>query len=115
MRTSVSIPIVHKITALYKNIYILNGKVPKRDKFGLHLRIEHECLDLLSLSIQAALESKEKKIDTLQRVRIKVEYIKHLVRVSEEMKIMSPEMYLTIQGQLQEISKMATGWLKFTT
>ena len=54
--------IIHKITDFYKNIYKLNKKLPKQDRFGIGKKIEDECLACLNLTIAAALSNKETKI-----------------------------------------------------
>src|SRR3989344_5558591 len=77
--------IVHKISELYKKLYRLGNKIPKRDKFGLHLKIENLCLDLLNLSIQAGLSNRQTKIIQLGNLRLIAENCKHLVRMANEL------------------------------
>ena len=105
--------IVHKIGELYKKLYQLGNKIPKRDKFGIHLKIEKLCLDSLSLSIQAGLSSRETKTVYLEKLRITAENTKHLVRMANELKIFDDKIYLCLQSDLQEVSKMATAWKKY--
>ncbi|OGY60402.1 MAG: hypothetical protein A3B23_01860, partial [Candidatus Colwellbacteria bacterium RIFCSPLOWO2_01_FULL_48_10] len=109
----VSVPIVHTITDLYKNLYGLGKQIPKRDKFGIHSEIEKVCLESMSLSIQTALSPQNEKQGPLKELRINIEIIKRLVRISWETKIYPESKYIFIQGRLQEISKMASGWLKY--
>lgn len=68
---------------------------------------------MLCLAIEAALTAKEKKKPLIQQLRIKIETVKHLVRVSHELIILNYNRYITLQEKLQEISKMANGWLKY--
>jgi len=105
--------IVHNIGELYKKLYQLGNKIPKRDKFGIQLKIENLCLDSLNLSIQAGLSNRETKATILEKLRINIETIKHLVRMANELKIFNDEVYLRLQSDLQEISKMAIGWQKY--
>jgi hypothetical protein len=113
MATSLTdLPIVHKITEFYKDVYRLGINLPKRDKYGVHLRIEQYSLDMLTLGIEAALKTKEEKKLFLQQLRTKVETLKHLVRISHELKIVDQKIYITLESKLQEISKMAYGWMQ---
>ncbi len=109
------IPIVHKITQLYKEVYILGKKIAKRDRFGVHNKIENLCLDILNIGIEAALTTKEEKKPLLRQLRIKIETAKHLIRISHDLNIINYNKYIVLQEKLQEISKMANGWLKYLT
>ena len=111
--SGIIVPVVHKITELYKNLYRLGTKIPKRDRFGIHREIESECLITLNLSIQVALKSRSEKAAFLQELRTHIEILKHLIRASHELHIIESGIYLDLQKQLQEISKMALGWLRY--
>jgi len=54
--------------------------LPKKDKFGIWLKIENIVLDLISLIIAAALEFKTNKLPILTSTRIKIEILKRLIR-----------------------------------
>ncbi|MCX6739929.1 MAG: four helix bundle protein [Candidatus Parcubacteria bacterium] len=107
--------IIHNIADLYKNIYKINKKLPKQDRFGIGKRIEDSCLDCLNLAIEAALSSSENKIVFVSKLRTKIETLKQLIRVQNELTIIPDKTYLDLQNQLQEVSKMATGWQKYLT
>ncbi|HDQ23059.1 MAG TPA: four helix bundle protein [Candidatus Uhrbacteria bacterium] len=107
--------IIHGIADFYKNIYKLNKKLPKQDRFGLSKKIEDICLDCLSLAIEAALSNRESKLILMPKLRIKIETLKQLIRLQNELAIISDIRYLDLQSQLQEISKMATRWQQFLT
>jgi len=94
-------------------VYLIGNKLPKRDKLGLNSHIEKELLGIVSLLINASLESKIEKMITLKKARIQIETLKQLIRIEYEIKIISEKIYLRIQGDLQEISKMTNGWLKY--
>ena len=57
----------------------------------------------------------EEKVPLLQNARIKIENLKHLIRICHELKIIEDNQYIFIEHSLQEISKMAFGWLKYLT
>jgi len=107
------LPIIHKITELYKELYRLGAKIPKRDKFGIYLGVENICLDLITISIDAAINQKDRKKSLLYELRIKIETLKQLIRIMNELKIIEDKPYIVLETQLQEISKMAMGWIKY--
>jgi hypothetical protein len=104
---------VHKIAELYKKIYKISQKVSKRDKFGICLKIENLCLETLSFAIKAAFTAKIDKAKFISQMRVVTEVLKNLVRVAYELNILDKNVYLNIQLDLQEISKMGAGWLKY--
>lgn len=108
-------PIVHHIHIVYKEIYQLGRKIPKRDKLGLHRTIEELCLSTLTASIRASLSSKQDKSPVIREIRIAVETLKYLIRVSCELRVIEEKHYVSVEGKLQEISKMAVGWERYIT
>ncbi|KKT24615.1 MAG: hypothetical protein UW11_C0043G0003 [Parcubacteria group bacterium GW2011_GWA2_43_9b] len=108
-----NISLVHKVCELYKNIYLLAAKIPKKDRFGIFLKIENLCLEILNLAIAATIEAKADKLPLLKRARIKIEILKRLFRVAGELKIIENKKYINIELDLQEISKMTNGWIKY--
>lgn len=104
---------MHKITELYKTLYHLGYKLPKRDRFGIHLKIEQLSLEIFELSILAALETKMNKTTVLNKLRLKLEVLKRLVRALYELNIVEKKNYLSLESNLIEISKMTNGWLRY--
>ena len=109
------LPIIHVIRELHKEIYLLGLKISKRDRFGIHLKIELLSLETLSLAIQASFETKIEKKPTLETLRIKIGLLKQLVRTALEIHSIPESAYLKLQAKLQEISKMVNGWLKYVS
>lgn len=98
---------------LYKQIYWLSPKIPKKDKFGIWLKIENICLELISLIIAASLEFKTNKLPILNSSRIKIETLKRLIRICKELSVIDDKNYIDIEFNLCEISKMTNGWIKY--
>ena len=92
----------------------MGARLPKRDKLGLHAVLEKICLKILVLSISASLETQDNKLLKLRRLRIHIETLKHLIRTEVELKIIKENQYLLLQEKLQEISKEAVGWEKYS-
>ena len=92
---------------------MIGNRLSKRDKLGLHRDIEKICIESLSSSIEASLENKESKNQTLRNLRIRVEILKHLIRAELELNLIKEREYLFLEEKLQEISKEAVGWEKY--
>ena len=85
----------------------------KRDRFGIYLKVENTCLDLITLIITAFFEKKSSRLALLFNARIKIELLKRLVRMMMELNIIQSEKYIELEFDLQEISKMTNGWIKY--
>ncbi len=77
------------------------------------MKIENACLETLSLAVKAAFTAKIDKAKFISQLRVVIELLKNLVRVAYELNILEQKIYLEIQIDLQEISKMGAGWLKY--
>ncbi len=112
-RSVSELPIIHRIKQLYQEICRLGKKVSKRDRFGLYARVENVIIEILTLAVTAALQTKAEKILTIRTLRREIEVSKHLIRMAQEIGVIEEKTYLTLQSQLQEISRMASGWEKY--
>ncbi|MEK7169849.1 MAG: four helix bundle protein [Patescibacteria group bacterium] len=106
------VPLVHKIRNLYKTIYRLGSTLPKRDKLGIHSSLEATCLVMLTLAIEASFTRGFAKKPTLEKLRLKAEIGKQLVRTEQELGIITDAVYLEFGSELVEISKMTTRWIQ---
>lgn len=105
--------VTHKICEFYKQLYANAGKIPKKDRFGIYLKTENVCLAIIGLLLNAAFESREKKLPFLNSARIEIELLKRLIRICQEIKIIDEDKYLEMETALQEISKMTTNWINY--
>lgn len=110
-----TLPIIHEISTLYKELYNTRQQIGKIDKFGLYLKIETIVINCLELAISAALIAKEKKPTIIIELKIKIEVTKRLVRLLWELKIITDKKYLLLEQKIIQASKMASGWQKYLT
>ncbi|PIV42485.1 MAG: hypothetical protein COX92_00375 [Candidatus Nealsonbacteria bacterium CG_4_10_14_0_2_um_filter_40_15] len=108
-----NVPLVHKVCEFYKKIYSVSPRIPKRDRFGIYLKIENICLEIIDLIITASLEIKINKLLILNSARIKIEVLKRLIRIAYELGIVENRKYIDFESDLQEISKMTNGWIRY--
>lgn len=108
------VPIVQKVYDFYRDLQPAIEKMPKKDKYAIGQKIQETTLCLLESLIGATYASKEKKLLYLNQATIKLDLLKILVRLAEEIKSISPKQYLPLQEILQEVGKMLGGWLRST-
>ncbi len=77
------------------------------------MKVENICLDSIIISIDAAFNQRENKSVLLYELRIKIETLKQLIRIMKELKIIEDNQYIGLEGKLQEISRMTSGWIKY--
>jgi hypothetical protein len=106
--------LVHKVCWFYKEIYLIGSKISKRDRFGIYLKTENICLELIELIITASFENKNNKLSPLKLARIKTENLKRFIRLMHELDIINNQKYIHFESELQEISKMLNGWIKYS-
>jgi len=104
---------VHSIKKTYQAIYLAGGKIPKRDKLGIHGNIEHIAIGTMRNILHATFAPRQKKNEILEEVRISLEVLKHLIRIEYELKIIPEKTYIEIASLLIETSKMTNGWIKY--
>jgi hypothetical protein len=92
---------------------LISSKLSKRDRFGIYVKIENLCLDIMNLAISASLEARPNKLPLLNSARIKIEALKIFFRIAHELDIINQKLYIELESDLQEISKMANGWIKY--
>ena len=79
------------------------------------MKIEQVCLEVLTDIIKAAFESKQCKFTTLNKARVNIELLKKLFSFAQDLNIIPLNLYLEFETDLQEISKMTSGWIKYLT
>ena len=67
----------------------------------------------MTLVISAFFEEKSSRLALLHTARIKIEVLKRLIRIMSELNIIKSEKYIELEFNLQEISKMTNGWIKY--
>ena len=106
------VPIVQKTYDLYKLFYEQIDHLPKKSREVLTVKIEQLIMELLELLSAAGLSPAGTKAQYLNQASIKLDFLKVLVRVLYELKIINQPKYLELETHLQEIGKMLGGWIK---
>lgn len=76
-------------------------------------KAENLILDILELSIKIVYLPKQEKLTYLKEIDTKINLLKMLVRLSNEIKALDNKKYLILQEKLQEIGRMIGGWIRY--
>jgi len=106
------VPLVHKTCELYKLFHKYLKVFPKTEKYSLGKKIDILIIEILDNFLQAAYSAREKKIDLLEIADTKINLLKTLIRLANEVQALNNNKYLLLQEKLQEIGKMTGGWKK---
>ena len=108
------IPIFKKSYDLYKDFYALRNGVPRQDKFAIWLRCENLILEVLENIVAASQLSKMEKLPILQKGSIKLNFLRVLIRLCKDTKILDDRKYIQLEQNIDEIGRMFGGWIKST-
>src|SRR3990167_1375118 len=109
---SLDIPIFAKIYDFYKNLSQFLTVFPKAKRYTLGQKIDQTSLDIVELTITAGYLPREQKLPLLQKISVKLDLLKILLRLSSETRCLDNNKYQTLISQILEIGKMLGGWLK---
>lgn len=101
-----------KTLDLYLETSKLPEKFPKKDRYGLGLKMENNCLVLLELIISAEQAPPVLKDKILSEASVKTEIAKIFIRICMEKKLIKETGYFSLTSKLVEIGKMIGGWKK---
>lgn len=88
------------------------AKFPRDQKFILGDRIETKLLDVQEQCLRAYY-SKEKRAHLIE-ANMGLEMVRHLVRLSLDLRLLSNHRYEVISSKIDEVGRMIGGWMKST-
>ncbi|OGY24655.1 MAG: hypothetical protein A2Y57_00865, partial [Candidatus Woykebacteria bacterium RBG_13_40_7b] len=94
----------------YLNFYQEIRRWPKIERYNLGRRCEDLVLDILD-NLNKALSNRNKRF-ALYEADVKIQQLKLLFRLANELKVMEHRKYLFFEEKILEIGKMLGGWLK---
>jgi four helix bundle protein len=74
-------------------------------------KIDNTALEILEAITLAGISS-QNKLNLLEKASQKLDLLKILIRLADDLKILDNKKYLEIQQKIQEIGKMLGGWIK---
>lgn len=110
INTSHEIPILRKLSELYKIFYGYLQLFPKKDKYALGVKCEQYIIAVLELLLLAGSVPKEEKINALRQASMKFDVLKVFLRIAKDLRILDTKKYLILQTHIQEIGPQLGGW-----
>jgi len=86
--------------------------IPKSHRFTFGQRLDNVTLDALMLAVRALYSPRPQKTDLLQELNLLLEQLRVLWRLVHEQRWISQQQLLFVNGRLDEIGRMAGGWIK---
>lgn len=104
--------LLQKTYGLYLQLSQQIARFPKLERYGLGLKLDGACLQLLESIIAAEQTAPVLKDKALLEASVKAELIKLLLRLALEQKLIKETNYFAWSAILVEIGKMIGGWKK---
>lgn len=108
-----NISIIQKLYDFYRLLYEQIDNFPKKSRGVLVIKVEQLTLELLELMFIAEYSPTNLKIQYLTKANIKLDFIKTLIRLIFDLKIINQTKYIEMESLLVEIGKMLGGWIKY--
>ena len=71
-------------------------------------------METLEYILQAAYLPKYRKNEHIKRASDKIDFLKYLIRLAHETKLLNTKKYFMLEEKTLEVGKMLGGWLKAT-
>lgn len=88
------------------------SKFPRDQKFLLGDRIQTQLMEVLEGLLEAYYLPKGQKKQVLQRVNLRLEKIRYLLRLSKDLQCLSIKAYGISTEKVDGIGRMVGGWIK---
>ena len=109
---NLDIPIFAKTYEFYKQLTQVITAFPKTKRYTLGEKIDQLTLQIIEFVITAGYLPREQKLPILQKVSIKLDLLKILLRLAFETRCLNNRKYQQLVSFTIEIGKMLGGWIK---
>jgi len=104
------LPVFKASYDLLLDIYRFTANFSREYKYTVGERFKNHTLDLISLVYKA--NTARLKSEIIQQAREQIELIRLLIRVLKDLQQISLKSFVTINKQVENVSKQLTGWQK---
>lgn len=106
------IPIFKKTYDLYKTFYGYRNAISKQDRYTIWQRSENVIIEILEGILMASQAYKSDKIPILEKVSVKLNFLRVFLRLMKEVKGIDNKKYVSLEEPVDEIGRMLGGWIK---
>lgn len=107
-----NIPIFRKSYDLYKTFHSYRDDVNRLDRYTIWQRSEGLILDVLEGILSASQLSKSQKLPILEKVSLKLNFLRVFLRLNKEIGTIDNKKYVTLQEFVDDIGNQLGGWIK---
>jgi len=104
------LPVFKASYDLLLKIFRFTANFTREYKYTVGERLKNHTLDLISLVYKA--NTARSKSEIIQQAREQVELIRLLIRALKDLQQISLKSFVTINKQVENVSKQLTGWQK---
>lgn len=104
------LPVFKASYDLLLDIFRFTANFTREYKYTVGERLKNHTLDLISLVYKA--NTAKSKAEIIQQAREQVELIRLLIRALKDLQQISLKSFITINKQVENVSKQLTGWQK---
>jgi len=105
-------PIYTAVTELVGWTLNRTADLPKSQRFTFGQRLDNTTLDALTLVVQAVYSPRPAKTPLLNELNLQLELLRVLWRLVHGQRWISQQQLLFVNGRLDEVGRMAGGWLR---
>lgn len=106
--------LLQKMFDLLKFIIPVLNTFPRNQKFVLADRIQNHVSDCYEIVLTAYYaSSRDEKKAALRKANLKIETLRHYVRLCHELRLFSFKQYKEFAGRLDEVGRMVGGWINY--
>ena len=109
---SEGLPIIDTCYRLYKQLYDINGKLPKAQFYRIGISIEQTTFSLIEQLVLAQNAPKLQKRSHLLRANAELEIVRMKLRLYIELEIANQTRLFQTTAMCTDIGRMLGGWLK---
>ena len=106
------LPILTKLYEFYQVLAQTINTFPKSFRYSIGLKLDNLTLEIIESILE--LPFSDNKLQILQKISIKFDTLKILVRLSKDYRAIADKKYFQLELILSEIGKMLGGWIKST-
>jgi len=105
---------IYKITyELLLKVMNITKSFPKEFKYTLGEKLKDELMELITLIYRA--NSEIDRVGTVKTIAERVQVIELLIRLSQDLKLISKTQYASLVEMTQSLNKQTQGWVKSLT
>jgi hypothetical protein len=106
------VPIIQKLVGTYKLWHEYCPHLAKTSRYTLGNKIDSLFIETVEAAHRAMFLPRERKLGMVEAMCAKLDMLKFFLQIAWEIKALDQNKYVVLSEHLQEVGRMAGGWLK---